>query len=311
MREALRLDGRVAIVTGAGRGLGRAYALLLAERGAAVVVNDTGGSKDGTGADTAVADGVVAEIVARGGTAVASTASVAEPDGARSIVATAVEQLGGVDILINNAGVLTPERFPEDGSDLFSRVIGVSLLGTFLVTQAAWPHLLESGHGRVLMTTSSAIFGSAPVPSYSCAKSGLIGLARSLGQLGAEHDIRVNLLCPTASTRLVGDPEIRRRAGINMTESPDQEGRGTPEQVAPLALVLVHDDCPVNGEILASNGLTIARIFLGVTAGFTGVADDPEALMETFATAMGTTDFHEPASGADYQRLRAERSLAH
>ena len=164
--ETLRFDGRTAIVTGAGRGMGRTHALLLAARGANVVVNDLGGAVDGSGSDTEPARSVVEDIEAGGGSAVANGASVASPEGAESIVASAVERFGGVDIVVNNAGILTSHEVPVSGADDVQRHLSVHLMGAFNVTRAAWPRMAEQGYGRVVMTTSCAIFGSPFLASY-------------------------------------------------------------------------------------------------------------------------------------------------
>jgi NAD(P)-dependent dehydrogenase (short-subunit alcohol dehydrogenase family) len=303
--DELRFEGRVAIVTGAGRGLGRAYALLLARRGACVVVNDTGGAPDGSGGDAGPAAAVVAEIRAAGGEAVACTASVADREGAQAIVRSAVDAFGGVDTVINNAGILRAEDFATVSLEDFMRVTQVGLFGSFLVTQAAWPQLIASGHGRVVMTVSAALFGVAPLPSYSVSKAGIVGLARSLAQLGAPDGIKVNIICPTATTRLVGDPELRRRSGVPTGGAPADEGRGTPDDVAPMAAVLAHERCPVTGEILACSGAHSARIFLGVTPGLLQPGGSPEDLLEHWDAIMDPEGYAIPATSAEYAAGRA------
>jgi NAD(P)-dependent dehydrogenase (short-subunit alcohol dehydrogenase family) len=165
----LRFDGRVAIVTGAGRGLGRAYALLLAERGASVVVNDLGASLSGTGTDAEPAQAVAAEILAAGGVAIADGNDVSSPSTAQALVDAAIEQFGRVDILINNAGVISWADFPETDDDNFGRHLAVHLGGSFLMTRAAWPHLVKQSYGRVVMTTSSGVFGLPNNTSYAAA----------------------------------------------------------------------------------------------------------------------------------------------
>lgn len=239
----LRCDGQEAIVTGAGRGLGRAHALLLAERGASVVVNDLGGDFDGTGEDAQPAEEVVQEILAAGGRAVANIASVADPRGAESIVQDAMDHFGRLDIVVNNAGIIVFEPFPDSPLDIFTHVLGVHLHGSFNVTRAAWPHLVRQEYGRVVLTTSGGALGSASVVGYASAKGALISLGRSLAQAGQAVGIKVNMLAPIAITRTgKKDPRIRAGAG---TPGAYEEGRGRPESVSPIVAVLAaHRDCP-------------------------------------------------------------------
>jgi NAD(P)-dependent dehydrogenase (short-subunit alcohol dehydrogenase family) len=243
----------VAIVTGAGRGIGRAYALLLAARGAAVVVNDLGGAMDGSGGDPAPAAAVTAEIVAAGGRAVADTNDLGGTDGAQALVTTAVDHFGRVDIVINNAGIIEWAGFPEADEDNLMRHLAVHTIGAFGTARAAWPHMAARGYGRIVMTTSSGIFGLPTNASYATAKAAVIGLTRSLAVAGAPHGIAVNLIAPAATTRMAG-------------------GRGpaamTPEQVAPMAAYLAHEDCPVSGEIYAAGAGRFARLFLASTTGY-------------------------------------------
>ena len=182
----IRFDGRVAIVTGAGRALGRAHAMLLAERGAKVVVNDFGGKPDGTGGDDWVAQAVVAEIVARGGKAVANTGDVSNQSDAHAIVAAAINHYGRIDIVINNAGILTVKDFASMSLDALRRQLEVHVVGAFNVTQQAWPHLVAQQYGRVVMTISTGVFGEAQTVHYSTAKAGVIGLTRSLAVAGKQ-----------------------------------------------------------------------------------------------------------------------------
>jgi NAD(P)-dependent dehydrogenase (short-subunit alcohol dehydrogenase family) len=307
--DELRFDGRVAVVTGAGRGIGRAHAMLLAERGAKVVVNDLGGEKEGTGADPGPAQEVVSEIAAAGGEAVANTASVADPAGARSIVSDALEAFGRIDVVVNNAGILTIDDFPTMSVDVFKRHLDVHLVGSFNVTQAAWPHLVEQGYGRVVVTISSGALGVAPAPSYSSAKGGLISLARSLALLGEQHGIKVNVFCPTAFTRLVGDPTLRAKAGVPQVGTTAKEGRGQPEDVAPLVALLVHESCPSNGEMFAMTGTNAGRIYLAETRGYTAEKLTPETLLEHWDEVCDEQGYWVPRSSADHAAMRTELSL--
>jgi NAD(P)-dependent dehydrogenase (short-subunit alcohol dehydrogenase family) len=246
-------EGRVAVVTGAGRGIGRAYALLLASRGATVVVNDLGGSIEGVGADPEPAASVATEIAATGGVALANTADVATVDGARSLVEAAHDEYGRVDILVNNAGIIHWAGPPEVDADNLANHLAVHVGGSFNTTRAAWPHMVERNYGRIVMTTSAGIFGLPNNTSYATAKGGVIGLARSLATAGAAHGIMVNCVAPAAVTRMAG-----------AVESPQM----SPDLVAPLVAYLAHEDCPVSGEIYAAGAGRFARIFVAETPGY-------------------------------------------
>jgi NAD(P)-dependent dehydrogenase (short-subunit alcohol dehydrogenase family) len=252
----LRFDDRVAIVTGAGRGLGRAYALLLAERGATVVVNDLGTSMSGSGADEEPAGAVAAEVAASGGTALADGHDVSSPANAQALVDATLEQFGRLDIVINNAGVISWADFPDTDDDNFGRHLAVHLGGSFLVTRAVWPHLVKQQYGRVVMTTSSGIFGLPNNSSYAAAKAGVVGLTRSLATAGAPYDVRVNAIAPAAMTRMAGPV------------APDLGDRLDPALVAPMAAYLAHETCPVTGEIYAAGAGRFARILLAQTPGY-------------------------------------------
>jgi NAD(P)-dependent dehydrogenase (short-subunit alcohol dehydrogenase family) len=256
----LRFDGRVAVVTGAGRGLGRAYARLLADRGASVVVNDLGGAIDGTGSDAAPAAEVVAEIEAAGGKAVADTSDVATEDGATGLVQAAVEHFGRVDALVANAGIMRWGAFPDIDRDDLERHLLVHLGGSFLPARAAWPHLVDQGYGRIVLTTSTGMLGLRDNTAYATAKGAVLGLARSLAVAGAEHGIKVNCIAPAASTRM--------SRGSKGPELPE-------EQAAPMVAYLAHEDCPVSGETYAAGGGRFARLFIGSTDGHVHDGDRP------------------------------------
>jgi NAD(P)-dependent dehydrogenase (short-subunit alcohol dehydrogenase family) len=261
--------GRVAVVTGAGRGIGRAYALLLAARGAKVVVNDLGGSMEGTGTDTGPAQSVVAEIREAGGEAVADTHDVSTREGGAAIVATALETFGRIDILVNNAGIIRYAGLPEVDLDNLERHIAVHLLGSFNTMHAAWPHFVERGYGRVVLTTSTGMFGLDNNLSYASAKSGLIGLARSAKLAGEKHGIKVNLIAPAAYTRMAGgDPvgEVRPEPGMPHMPS---------AAVAPMVAFLAHESCPVSGEIYVAGADRFARLFVASTPGYVHAAGAP------------------------------------
>ena len=202
----LGFDGKVAIITGAGGGLGRSHALELARRGALVVVNDLGGSVDGTGSGTTAAQAVVDEITAAGGEAVANYDSVATPEGGQAIVQTALDALGRVDIIINNAGILRDASFKNMDADKVDPVLDVHLRGAFNVTQPAWEHMRDQGYGRIVNTRSGAgIFGNFGQTNYGAAKMGLVGLTRVLAVEGAKYNIKANAIAPVAKTRMTED----------------------------------------------------------------------------------------------------------
>jgi NAD(P)-dependent dehydrogenase (short-subunit alcohol dehydrogenase family) len=243
----------VAVVTGAGRGIGRAYALLLAQRGASVVVNDLGGTLDGLGADEGPAAEVVAAIAAAGGSAMADANDVSSADGAQALIHGALANFGRLDILINNAGIIRWAGFPEADEDNLQRHLAVHTVGSFLTARAAWPHLTEQEYGRIVMTTSSGVFGLPTNVSYATAKGGVIGLTRSLATAGYRQGIKVNLIAPAAVTRMAGDGGAAEM---------------TPDQVAPMVAYLAHESCPVNGEMYAAGAGRFARMYLASTPGY-------------------------------------------
>jgi NAD(P)-dependent dehydrogenase (short-subunit alcohol dehydrogenase family) len=250
-------EGKVAIVTGAGGGLGREHALLLASRGAQLVVNDLGGSVDGTGASAGPAQKVVEEIEAAGGVAVADTNSVASKEGGEAMVQTALDAFGRVDIVINNAGILRDKSFANMTDELWDAVLDVHLRGAMCVTRAAWPHLREQNYGRVVCTSSSAgIFGNFGQTNYGAAKMGLVGFTRALAQEGAKYNIKANAIAPVAKTRMTEDilgPLVDKL---------------DPALVAPVVAWLVHEDCPVSGDIFSVGGGRVARIFVAEGPGY-------------------------------------------
>ena len=258
-------EGRVAVITGAGRGIGRAYALLLASRGARVIVNDLGGSIQGTGEDAAVASTVAAEIGAAGGSAIADDSDVASAAGAQALIDAAVGNFGRLDILINNAGIIKWAGLPQVDQSNLERHLAVHVLGSFNTTRAAWPHMVEQGYGRIVMTTSSGIFGLPKNLSYATAKAAVIGLTRSLATTSAAHGIRVNCIAPAAMTRMAGPAAEADEPGATSPMSPDL--------VAPLVAFLAHEACPVNGEMYAAGAGRFSRIFIATAPGY--VTADP------------------------------------
>ena len=254
----LGFDGKVAIVTGAGGGLGRQHALLLASRGALVVVNDLGGALDGSGSDKGAAQKVVDEIVALGGVAVADTNSVSTPEGGAAIVKSAVDAYGRVDIVINNAGILRDKSFHNLTPDLMNPVFDVHLKGAFHVTQPAFVLMREQGYGRIISTSSAAgVFGNFGQANYGAAKMGLVGFMRVLAVEGAKYNIKANAIAPLALTR--------------MTESLFSGAMAEklqPELISPIVAFLAHEDCPVSGEVYSVGGGRVARVFIGETPGY-------------------------------------------
>ncbi|MBI4965571.1 MAG: SDR family NAD(P)-dependent oxidoreductase [Desulfomonile tiedjei] len=239
-KQGIRFDGRVAIVTGAGAGLGRTYALELAKRGAKVVVNDLGGARDGSGGGSASpADKVVEEIRALGGDAVATYDSVGTAEGGQAIVSKAVEAYGGVDILINNAGILRDKSLAKMEPQEWSGVLSVHLDGAYNVTRPAFLKMREAGYGRIIFTTSAAgLFGNFGQTNYSAGKMALVGLMNTLRFEGEKHNIKVNAIAPLATTRLTDD-----------LLPPDLTSKLKPELVAPLVVYLCSEQCPVTGSI--------------------------------------------------------------
>ncbi|HEY5333820.1 MAG TPA: SDR family NAD(P)-dependent oxidoreductase [Solirubrobacterales bacterium] len=302
----------MAIVSGAGRGLGRAYALALAERGAKLVVNDSGGSLSGVGSDPAPAAAVAAEIVAAGGEAVAQVGDVADPATGEAMVGAALDAFGAVDIVVNNAGNMDPRPLEElTVADLESH-FGIHALGARNVTAAAWPHLVASGSGRVVVTTSIGLFGGPFIAAYSTAKAAAWAFGRSLAPAGAEHGIRVNLLAPVAETRMVTDPELRAKVGLPTLPAghkPDPS-RG-PAAVVPMLLALAHESCPVSGETLVAGLGRFARIFAAETPGLYAPGVGPEELLTRWAEVVDETGYVAQSSTADSVAYREALISAH
>jgi short-subunit dehydrogenase len=259
--EQMRLDGQVAIVTGAGRGLGRGYAELLAARGAHVVVNNR--IRPGLEHEPPVAFEVVDAIVAAGGSAAASTADIGTLDGAESVVQTALDAFGGVDIVVNNAGIVHFYQFGDYPEDEVDSMLAVHLRATWSVTRAAWPHLSAQGRGRVLNTVSrAAFFGDPQGAAYASAKGAVYGLTRALAVEGAALGIKVNAISPVAWT-----PLYARAPDITAERRMVLEEQFGVELVAPVALALVHQTCPCSGEVFLAGGGNVSRLYIAQTPG--------------------------------------------
>ncbi|HEY4279630.1 MAG TPA: SDR family NAD(P)-dependent oxidoreductase [Conexibacter sp.] len=267
--ERIDFDGEVAIVTGAGRGIGRGHALELARRGARVVVNDV---------DRAAADTVVEELLALGAAAVPSYASAATGAGAQALIADALAAFGTLDALVNNAGVMRNGMIEDLSEQQLDAVLDVNLRGVYLVTQAAWPIMREKAYGRVVMTSSAGgMFAMQGESNYAASKGGVYGLAKALASEGAPHGIRVNTILPMAATAMGADdpvPGHRERYPAWVGEA--LRPRRVVEAVSPLVALLASRDCPVNGEAFAAGFGRFARVFVGETRGWAG--EDPHTV---------------------------------
>ena len=269
--DELRFDDRVALVTGAGGGLGREHALLLASRGAAVMVNDLGSpTMGGQDHDPSPAQAVVEEISAAGGVAIANSDSVASREGAESMVASALEEFGRLDILINNAGIIRNRTFLNIGEYEFEPVLDVHVKGCFFVTRPAYEHMKTVGYGRIINTSSgSGLFGSFGQTAYSAAKAAIYGFTRTLAIEGSRYGVHVNAIAPGALTRMTGDVLGDDGAMAEMTglSGEDLVYQMGPHQVAPAVAYLAHESCSLNGETLSASGGRVGRAFMGVTKG--------------------------------------------
>ncbi len=303
-RAALRFDGQVAIVTGAGGnpGLGRSHALLLAERGAKVVVNDLGVGPDGSGRQRAHADQVVAEIIGAGGAAVADTHSVADEAGAQAIVRTALDTWGRLDILINNAGIGVVAGFDQITSNDIQRLINVHLMGHIWMSRAAWKPMVKAGYGRIVNTTSGGMFGMAGLTVYAAAKFGIYGLTRGLAIEGAAHNIKVNALSPGAATRsgprffTMRDPQVQKAYDAQFTAA----------RVSPAIAYLAHESCDVTGALLDAGGGNVSARTVCATPGINNldltvedVRDSIDVIFDDAALTVVTNPRLPTATGID------------
>jgi NAD(P)-dependent dehydrogenase (short-subunit alcohol dehydrogenase family) len=291
----LGFDGRVAIITGAGGGLGRSHALELARRGALLVVNDVGGSIAGHGAAELPAERVVQEIREAGGEAVANYDSVATAEGGRRIVQTALDTFGRVDIVVNNAGILRDKAFHKMEADMIEAVIDVHLKGAFFVSQPAYQVMRDQGYGRIVSTTSaSGLFGNFGQANYGAAKAGLSGLTRVLALEGARHNILVNAIAPVALTR--------------MTEGilGDLAAKVAPEYVTPVVTYLAHESCAVTGHIYSVAGGRVARVFYAESPGVVLSEVSAEAVRDHLEAIDQPSGFYVPDSLDDETTIIAK-----
>jgi len=271
----IRYDNRVAVITGAGSGLGRSHALFLASRGAKIVVNDLGGAVDGSGASTSAGEKVVAEIKAAGGEAVANADSVATPEGATRIIQSAIDNYGQIDILINNAGNLRDKSFAKLQPEDFDAVVDVHLSGSAYCTLAAWPHMKEAGYGRVVMTTSSAgLFGNFGQGNYAAAKMGVYGLMNALKHEGRKFNININTLAPMALTRMTED-----------IMSDKIKPLVKPEFVTPIVAWFCAEENTTSGDVVEAGAGYYAKVQIVEGAGVVlggGEIPTPELIQENY-----------------------------
>jgi NAD(P)-dependent dehydrogenase (short-subunit alcohol dehydrogenase family) len=281
-------DGQVAIVTGAGGGLGRSHALLLASRGARVVVNDLGGSVSGEGADLGPAEKVAQEIRDAGGEAVADGHTVSTPEGGEAVVQTAIDAYGRVDIVVNNAGILRDKTFHNLTPDLLEPVLDVHLKGAFYVTRPAWLKMREQGYGRVVNTSSqSGILGNFGQANYGAAKMGLVGLTRVLAIEGAKYNIKVNAIAPIARTRMT--EELMGAAAEKLD----------PELVSPVVAWLASSDCSVTGEVFTAAAGRVGRFFVGMTRGYFNPGLTVEDVRDHLEQIRDESGYLVPASSSE------------
>lgn len=252
----MRFDNRVAVITGGGRGLGRAHALLLASRGCKVVVNDPGLSMAGDATEEGPAEALAAEIRSLGGEAIANTDSVATPEGGKAIVGSALDAFGRIDILIHSAGNVRRGNLTELSYEDFSAVLDVHLKGAYHVVREAFPHMMAQEYGRIVLTSSiNGLYGKSDNVTYSMCKAGFMGLSNTAAIEGQNHNVRSNLIVPAAVTRM--------SEGIDTSQFPPM----TPEQVAPMVAWLSHEDCSASGEMYVAMGGRLARAWVSENAG--------------------------------------------
>lgn len=297
MRQ-LRFDNRVAVITGGGRGLGRAYAMYLASKGAKVVVNDTGCSMYGEGSDAGPAEEVVRGIEAAGGDAVACTDTVATPEGGQAIIDTAIRHFGRIDILIHNAGIRRYGSLKELSYEDFETGISVHLRGAFHVVRAAYPLMAKARYGRMVLTSSVASYGLPDHVSYSLGKAGIIGLSNTVALEGAAEGIKCNIILPGAVTRLA--------QGRDTSQYPPM----TPEMVAPVVAYLAHDSCSISGEMIISMAGRVARAVIVESPGIYKAAWTAEDVAENLETIRDLEGFFVPRGNGMNDHIRYSFEMA-
>jgi NAD(P)-dependent dehydrogenase (short-subunit alcohol dehydrogenase family) len=277
--QELRFDGKVVLITGAGRGVGRAHALSLASRGAKIVVADPGVALDGSGSSKGPADDVVKEIKAAGGEAIACFASVADEKGAGEMVQLALDTYGRLDVLINNAGINGPELFERHSGEDFRRMCDVMYLGTVYVTQAAWSHFMKVRRGRIVNTCSEGPLGiHEKMTAYGSAKGGVIALTLTLAAEAPKYGISVNGFSPRVSTRMSSPEVLSQVYERPVADFSSMLSTFPPELASPAAVYLAHDSCRLNGVILACGGGQVLRFAILMNQGFTSAAMSPETI---------------------------------
>jgi len=289
MTERISLAGKVAVVTGAGRGLGRAYVELLAERGARVVVNDLGTNVSGFGKDAGIAEEVADLIRSRGGEAIANDSDISTPQGGRNLIAMTIEHFGRIDLIVNNAGICGSQPFEDATLDDFDQYWRVHLGGPVNTVKAAWPHMVGQRHGKIILTTSVVgLFGMRGQATYAAAKSAVVGLMRILAIEGAEHGILVNTISPNGYTRMhpaaVADPAWLKQSEATMPV----------EAVAPAIVWLASDGCSETNRIYNVEAGTIQRIAVVMGPGFYDAHLTPESIAENYAKLQSIEGFSEP-----------------
>jgi NAD(P)-dependent dehydrogenase (short-subunit alcohol dehydrogenase family) len=295
----LRFDGRAVLVTGAGRGIGRAHAQLLAERGAQVMVADVGTDLFGSGADATPATETVTAIRAAGGTAEAYLADLSDPDGARGAVDATVEQFGRIDGLVHNAGYTLGGRdFGDDELERLDSLLGVNVRAGFELARRAWPIMIAQHYGRIVLTSSTAVYGMARSVAYTTAKGAVLGLTRALADEGRDHGIVVNAIAPAGATRMAE----------NLADSPYRSwflATMRNELVAPAVAVLLHESCETTGELFVAAGGRVAATRLAETRGFFDPQLSPESLRDHFSVVLDPRAAMYPRNTAESGEIAA------